>query len=576
MRSLQISNFSLAALMMLPVLTQAQTAANPQVPVTTQAPQAQPVVTPARPTTPVRAGSPSQPLVSPGTTGTINPAPARVNPGVITGSGGATKVAPAKKGAVTKDGVTGRNLKIQTKAGAAPANTMGIDDYISLVKQKNRGVAAWEISEQAATDRRKAGDIDLVPTFSLNSRYLVDRSQPNTYGVPETQSFTNTAGLQKRFASGTTIGLNAASNEFNNPGLAQNSAREHFSTGLVGITVSQSLWKDFFGESIGLRRERQDATYLLERETARMQAENLLVEAESAFWDYLYLTEQLTLRRESLDRSRKIERWVTRRLSDGIGDRADLMNARALLSTRELQLANAEDAVFAAEQVIRNVLEIPAGEPVPVFSGTLNARRPVDIYLTGDGKIVRRDSLLTALQARVRSVNANEIRESFKPDLVLSGTYNQTSYNSPNGNLSQGISEVSDKYSQSSVGVTFVYLFDTETKKAAVSQAQKEALAAQMLKERALIESQSSWSEMIRRYDEFSRRIAIAEDITRYQTERSRTEQDKLSKGRSITSNVITAEQEAAEAELSFLQLNAEQRKMEARSRLFLRTQEQL
>ena len=50
----------------------------------------------------------------------------------------------------------------------------------------------------------------------------------------------------------------------------------------------------------------------------------------------------------------RIESWVRRRVSDGIGDRADLLNAQALVATRELQLMNTKDEWVANLKQIRN------------------------------------------------------------------------------------------------------------------------------------------------------------------------------------------------------------------------------
>ena len=55
-------------------------------------------------------------------------------------------------------------------------------------------------------------------------------------------------------------------------------------------------------------------------------------------------------------------------------------------------------------------------------------------------------------------------------------------------------------------------------------------------------------------------------------SKRALVEKDKLSKGRTITSEAITAEQDAAETALTLMKLRTEQRKLESQAKLFIAT----
>jgi hypothetical protein len=176
------------------------------------------------------------------------------------------------------------------------------------------------------------------------------------------------------------------------------------------------------------------------------------------------------------------------------------------------------------------------------------------------------------LDAQVKKVNAQEAAESVRPDLVLQGQYKTNGYGD---NDNQALSNINDRnYPTTSVGVNFTWLLDWDTKNAVRNSAQKDALAAQLKKERQLLESRTSWSEFNRRHAELSAQIKAAGVLSEVQTNKAAAERDKLSKGRSITSNVITAEQDAAESQLTLTKLKAEQRKLESQGRLFVKIQE--
>ena len=158
---------------------------------------------------------------------------------------------------------------------------------------------------------------------------------------------------------------------------------------------------------------------------------------------------------------------------------------------------------------------------------------------------------------------AQEVKDAYKPDLVFSGSYNT---NSKATELSEATKEwTKTETPTTKLGVTFTYLFDTDVKTAALNSASKEATSQKMMSERKLLESESQWSELNRRYAEITRKI---------QSVRAKEEAIKFNKGRSITANVINSEQDAAEAELTLTKLKVEQRKLEAQGRLFIAVQD--
>jgi flagellar hook-basal body complex protein FliE len=89
-----------------------------------------------------------------------------------------------------------------------------------------------------------------------------------------------------------------------------------------------------------------------------------------------------------------------------------------------------------------------------------------------------------------------------------------------------------------------------------------------------MIESESSWAELQRRYSEMLKQIDLAERISQLQTSRAKEQSLKLSRGRAVTSDVIISEEDASTSLLTVNRLRAEARKMEAQSRLFVRMTE--
>ena len=457
---------------------------------------------------------------------------------------------------------------------------MTLDDYLSLVKKQNRAFISFEKSTEAATARREAGDIELSPTALIKAQTLDDR-RPQSFGtfLLNRQQITDyTLGLGKKFSTGTQAQLSADASETKMDAedlstRPPTNTTQTLGAGTLGISLSQSLWKDSFGTATRLRRDRQAIVESSEKQNYNLQAKQLLVDAESAFWDYLYMKQEVLIRQDSLERAVKIEQWIKRRVSNGIGDSADLYNAQGLRAGRELQLISTQDEMTAAEKKIRDTLELKEQDPLPDLQGEIGGVRGLDQMADGRGqKKVRLDSYLAVLEAKTKAISAQEVEDSYRPDLVLSGQYKTNSFESSLGDAYQKISNT-DKPT-SGVALTLTWLLDGDLKNSVRQTARAEALAAALRQERKLLESQSSWSEINRRHHELTRKIQAALVASDLQTKKANAERDKLSKGRSITSEVVLAEQDAAESQLTLNKLRAEQRKLEAQGRLFITLEE--
>ncbi|WP_415062474.1 TolC family protein [Bdellovibrio sp.] len=454
------------------------------------------------------------------------------------------------------------------------AFAMSLQEFLKAVEGNHKGVQSYEVSKGASEDRKEAGDIELVPVFTAGLGYLNDKSplgQFVQFGASQTTAKDLKLGLAKKFSTGTSVSLTANASEIENEGTLLNPSFGKFAYGSMGLGVSQSLWKNAFGTATRLRWERQDAATSAEVGRFDLQKKLLLVEAEAAFWDYLYLNENLKIGRASLERAKRIEAWTRRRVNDGISDRADLYSAQALVAARQLQLVSSEDDLAAAKRKIRDFLELADSEALPEMTGNISQTRALNAMVDGkSGKVVALDAYLASLNAKAMSLVAKETEDAYSTDLVLSGAYNTNSFR-PNDSMADATAKWTDTNLPTwKVGLNMVYMFDTDVKSSAKSAARKDALAAKLQSERKMLDSESSWIELNRRYSEMSKRIENASEISRLQMAAAKAQTDLFNKGRSITANVITAEEDAGNAELALVKLKSEQRKMEAQGRLFV------
>lgn len=462
---------------------------------------------------------------------------------------------------------------------AQSARGLQLEDYLQQVSEKHKSLRSLKLSSEAAGVRQAQGEQDLIPVLTLSGSYLDDKKTggyPPSLLIPHQQVRDFSLGVAKKFMTGTSAQVSVGATSVNQDMLTLPSTSSSVQYGFagLGVSVQQSLWKDALGRGLRLREDRLNAAARLESQSYDLQLKQLLLEAEAAYWDLIYLQDEALQRQSSLLRARKIETWVRSRFSNGIGDKADVLNAQGLVAGRELQLVSTHDELLAAQKKVADFLEINGDEKLPELNGNINQTRGASAYVPAgsSGRVLRLDSYLAVLEAKTKALAADEVNDAYRPDLSVYGAYKT---NAVQDTVPGAINHISDTaMPTASVGVKLTWLLDTDIKQNSVRVAKLDAMAAAAKQEHKLLESDSAWSELSRRFHELSRRIEVAGRMSQIQTDKAAAERDKLSKGRSVTSQVITAEQDAAEAELTLLKLKAEQRKLEAGSRLFVRIQE--
>ena len=447
----------------------------------------------------------------------------------------------------------------------ANVQAMTLDDYLHEVSKKNKLLSSYELSVEASNDRREAGDLLLSPLLTAAYSVTSDQSLPATV-ADQRDTTAASLGLSKKFSTGTQVSLSANTfkYEYEVPAVPGNTG---YSRGGVGISVTQSLWKDFFGAATRLRRVRESDSNQLETLNLDLRRRIANIEFESDFWDYVVAAEDKRLKQDNFDRAKKLEKWTANRVSNGISDDTDLLQVKALSARRELELAAVNDDLQARELKIRQNLNLSEGSPFPELSANLADTRPYITELAKQKNIIKIDSYLAELEAKVRKTSSEEVTDSLRPDLSLTGQYNTSSYDVDHSTMTDNITKTDRPITF--VGVNFSWFFGSDAKSAQLSAAKKEAMAAQLRAEQARGTGVDAWNEYLRKYEVAKQNVLTLERISKLQSDRSKSEQQKFSKGRTITTNVVNAITDSAEAEVSYLRARSGLRKLEAGTLLF-------
>lgn len=449
---------------------------------------------------------------------------------------------------------------------AVTTNAMSLEEYMKVLLTKNKEILSYNYAIEAAQEKQIAGDLLLSPTLTLGYNVTSDKSQPST--IADKRETTNTnIGLSKKFSTGTSISLAADTSKYayTEPVTAGNNG---YSRGGVGVTLQQSLWKDFFGRGTRLRQDREYKTMRLETLGYELKKRAALIQKESDFWDYVVAQENMKLKQDNLNRAKKLETWTSNRVYNGISDQSDLLQVKALVSLRELELSNAQDELKSISTKVKENLELSENDPIPNLTADLSQTRSQVESLKQSKNIVKIESFLTILESEVKSNVSEETEDSLRPDLQLVGKYTTSAYSTDYSEAQKNITKTDRPITY--VGLSVSWMFGSDAKSSQISSAKKDSLASQNKAAQAKVVGVSSWEEHLRKYELTKKNVKTLEKIAEFQRERAKAEQSKFSKGRTITSNVVSAETDSAEAEVNYLKAKSGLRKLEAATQLYI------
>ncbi len=442
-----------------------------------------------------------------------------------------------------------------------------IDEYLLIAKTKNPLFKAYDLSIEAAGDKIDSADLELSPVLTAGYLKAKDKSQPSMIALGERTMDQYSLGLAKKFFTGTAVKIEALNNDYKNE-RALISGFDQYSSGSVGITVSQSLWKDFLGSGTRTKIDRQKASAKIEVSAVELQRRSFLIQLEGDYWDYAVAAENLKLKKSNLERAQKMEKWTMNRVSNGISDRADLMNIKALSALRFLEFQTAEEELKNQKIKFRENLGLSEGDATPEMNGDMSESRTYIKDLLKQRNIVSLESEIAKYESDTKLYASNEINDSLRPDLSVFGSYATTSFNR---DRTTALDKITDgDYPKSTIGVNFSWVFETDAKSGLRNSALKESLAAKLKSEKKSALSVNAWQELLRKYELTQKNVNSLEQIARFQRERSKAEQDKFLKGRTVTANVVTAETDAAEAEVTLLKAKAGLKKVETSALVFI------
>jgi outer membrane protein TolC len=412
-------------------------------------------------------------------------------------------------------------------------------------------------------------EIVLEPVLEVAGSRLNDRRQLlSTSATPKTTIDSFDIKLTKPFSTGTDVSISPSYESALSPTLTP----DRRDTLDWQISVSQSLWQDGFGRSTRLRRSRENYEHRRDLAIHLAKRGQLLVDFESLYWDWALAQREVELQVKNMKRSQEILRWVENRFRRSAAEATDLLQAKALLTQRQLQVASLKQTIEQSLTKMNRYVPGASWSPAPEDLSKVRAFEQMCIDWKPDdlgGKPTTLDFLQAQNESLAAEIRAREVSESFTPELNLELAYGKNAID-PNTSDALRRSYESD-HEYSSIGLVFRTGLDFGSQSKSIESARASQNAAVQRESARKTENALAWTQLKKDLADLSDRIEKTRALVSLQDQKANAERERYRKGRSTAFQAITFEQDAAESEITLWQLYALMRKTEARARLFAR-----
>lgn len=457
-------------------------------------------------------------------------------------------------------------------SSAAQKPELSLGEFLNQVRAKNDGVKGAAQNVEGAQLRASDANLMYSPRFDINVN-MVDDQKAMLFLPVITGTVTNnySTGFSKLFSSGTQAKLNYTMsfqrfvNAPLNPTSPFNTA-EGVYIGTPQLELKQPLWRNGFGRETRATFAIQESDALAKHFEESFRLKSALADAETVYWRLALTREAKSVQTAALERARKIYEWNVKRASLQLADRADELQAEALLEVRRLELQSAIDEERSARLVFNQARGI-ANEDVPESLIKLDKESDADALIPPKREGLRDD--VKAAQQRERQAVANSQigAERSKPIFEVFGSY---AFNAQQSQMNDAISKSFEGNLPTrviglnlSVPLAFGSASDTR------AGYQKEQLAAELNTQKRVFDQDRDWADLNIRFNEAKKRLDLAQAIETAQEKKLKYERDRLTRGRSTTFQVLQFEQDFATSQLSRIRAQADILNIVSRMKVF-------
>lgn len=447
------------------------------------------------------------------------------------------------------------------------------EEYLSQVKGQSLSYLAAEQNVEAFEKLKEKAKLVTAFTFFASTqngfteqnqvlqifRYTSVYNRNHQVGISQTADFGLSTKLYYSLNHATYKGFDTSS--FSSPSLAQSNYQ-----GTPVIEVTLPLWQNRFGSST---KATKDAAYFsneYQKLNAKAISVSTLVAAEQSYWNLVAARRVVEIQKNALRSAEQIFSYVTKKEKMNLGEKGDVLQAKALLESRKLSLKQAEnDEKLAARDFNKNRYidsnEVPEKLAAFDFAKLKNFLVP---------KIKERDRFdVKASEANMKAAvaTAKIDEENNKPSLNAFGAYSQ---NQITAGFNDAISATPDRVGRSAtVGLKLSVPLNFGMSSNIRQGARQSASAAKTTYHQKVFEQENDWQNLLQNLRVYKENLGLAQAIESAQKLKLENERKLLKQGRTTTYQILLFEQDFSNSEITTIQTAYKMANLLAQQKLY-------
>ena len=450
---------------------------------------------------------------------------------------------------------------------AQNASAITLNELIQSATEKSETLQAADRTIQAIENEIRGRDLVLSPRFDAEASSIRE-AKASLLPINRYRSQLLTASLTKLFETGTTLSAVVA-NE-----ISDNSTFGQRDIGTWEFRIAQSFWRDGFGRATKYRHQGEANELRSRTLTALHQKQTFLVELEAAYWDLILARRQQSIQKSNLQKSESVTEWTKNRVRRSTAEQTDLIQAEALVSSRQLDLHSLNNTILTLENRIRQLVPGLTPESWSVDLKEIETARAIDTLITGTGasEPVRLDSLSANFRAKQATAEAARVDQLLKPRLDAYASYGQSGADSSFDKAWENSTD--PQFQTSKFGVQFSVELDWSLRDSQRQAASQNASARDLEARAQMRLSQIGWADLQRQIADLKLQVEEATRLDSLNQNKVEAERGRYRLGRTTAFQLITFEIDASNSQLTLSRILADLRKAESRARVFTRMQQ--
>ncbi|MGE5086064.1 MAG: TolC family protein [Bacillota bacterium] len=421
------------------------------------------------------------------------------------------------------------------------AQAISLSEYLDKVKSDSLGYRGS--AEQADGAALKAREADLFFTPKLFAEAQIGHdgkpSQPQMYDRVNTEAYS--LGLSQQFSFGLQGKLyySLTKTKFDNP--SNIITMPEYWDAQPKVELSMPLWGGGFGRTVQANEELTRQASTAEQFNTSAQTVGFLAQAEAAYWKLSAWNDVVKIQETALKAAQNILDYVSKKKSMNLGEQADVVQARALVEARTLELQVARNELKDSLHAFNRYLNRDADASVDSLD-TVNYASLEKLTVPQNRPGERYDVKATEAQLLSAKANAQIVKERNRPTLDVYGTY---AFNGRDREQSEAMKNIgyTDTDTQY-VGVRFNMPLNFGAASDTKAGASKAVMAAEYNRQYALYSQEQDWIALTKNLTDARNNLALLARIEDAQKTKLEVERTRLRQGRTTTYQVLLFEQD--------------------------------